>query len=82
MLLKAWRLMLVRKLFKKLDPGTIFRVIDSKGELIATGVVEDFSEDPDYTFVKRKVKSITLLKNEKFKDLEGTDYLYLEIYVK
>lgn len=73
--------MKIKKLFKTLEKETIFTAFDPKGERIASGVVEDFLIDPGSNFVERKVISIKVTKNEKFQDLEDSDYPYLEIKV-
>lgn len=73
--------MKIKKLFKSLEKETIFIAIDPKGERIASGVVEDFLIDAGSKFVERKVMSIKVTKNEKFQDLEDSDYPYLEIKV-
>lgn len=67
--------MKLKKLFKVLDKETIFNILDTKGDLYATGNIEDFldvfSESPA---LSKKVLEVHLKSNER--------YLYLDIVVE
>ena len=71
--------MKIRKLIKQFNPETVIRVLTKSGELFATGVIEDFDESSKT--LDKKISEVNLRKCEKFKDLEGSDYPYLEIII-
>lgn len=74
--------MKVRKFLKQFHGYTVFEIIEHN-ERIALGEIQDFLETcPESESLKKEIKKVELTKNEKFKDLEGSDYPYLVITVK